>query len=85
LLPELRDCQTICVANKQDHDCVYFSGVDVVQLGFFLRRLQYPAQVIEFVEENRPMLDHLLFDVGIDYRTAGSDVVFLKSGYFGVF
>ena len=85
LLPELRECQTICVANKQDHDCVYFSGVDVTQLLFFLHRLDYPAAIIEFVETNRSMLDHLLFDVGIDYRSEGSDVVFLKSGYFGVF
>ena len=85
LLPELRDCQTICVANKQEHDCVYFSGVDVTQLLFFLRRLEYPASIIEFVEINRSMLDHLLFDVGIDYRCEGGDVRFLKSGYFGVF
>lgn len=85
LLPQLRDCQTICVANKQDHDCVYFSGVDVTQLLFFLRRLDYPATIIEFVEQNRSMLDHLLFDVGIDYRTEGNEVEFLKGGYFGVF
>jgi hypothetical protein len=85
LLPQLRDCQTICVANKQDHDCVYFSGVDVTQLLFFMRRLEYPARIIAFVDDNRAMLDHLLFDVGIDYRCEGSDVVFLKSGYFGVF
>lgn len=85
LLPQLRDCQTICVANKQDHDCVYFSGVDVTQLLFFLKLLQYPTPIVEFVEQNRSMLDHLLFDVGIDYRCEGSDVSFLKSGYFGVF
>ena len=85
LLPQLRDCQTICVANKQEHDCVYFSGVDVVQLLFFMRRLQYPERIIEFVEQNRSMLDHLLFDVGIDYRVEGGEVVFLKSGYYGVF
>jgi hypothetical protein len=85
LLPQLRDCQTICVANKQDHDCVYFSGVDVTQLLFFMHRLEYPKEIIEFVENNRSMLDHLLFDVGIDYRCEGNEVVFLKSGYFGVF
>ena len=85
LLPQLRDCQTICVANKQEHDCVYFSGVDVTQLLFFMHRLEYPAQTIEFVERNRSMLDHLLFDVGIDYRLEGDEVVFLKSGYYGVF
>ena len=27
LRPELRDCRTICVANKQENDCVYFAGI----------------------------------------------------------
>jgi hypothetical protein len=31
------------------------------------------------------MLDHLLFDVGIDYRGHGDTVQVLKTGYFGVF
>jgi hypothetical protein len=85
LLPELARCQTICVANKQTHDCVYFSGVDVEQLSFFLERLRYPAPIERFVRDNRARLDHLLFDVGIDYRMEGGKVVVLKSGYYGVF
>ena len=85
LLPELRACQTICVANKQTHDCVYFSGIDVEQLLFFLTRLKYPAALVSFVRENRDNLDHLLFDVGIDYRVQDGRLVTLKSGYYGVF
>lgn len=85
LIPELRRCQTICVANKQTHDCVYFSGVDVDQLLFFLDDLRYPSPIIDFVRSNRGMLDHLLFDVGIDYRVEGNDVIRPKSGYYGVF
>ena len=85
LLPELRVCQTICVANKQTHDCVYFSGIDVEQLLFFLTRLKYPATLVSFVRENRENLDHLLFDVGIDYRVQDGRLVTLKSGYYGVF
>ena len=85
LLPELRICQTICVANKQTHDCVYFSGIDVDQLAFFLERFDYPAAVRRFVADNRARLDHLLFDVGVDYRVEADKVVTLKSGYYGVF
>lgn len=85
LLPELRSCQTICVANKQDNDCVYFSGIDVDQLGFFLRRFGYPEPIRQFVDENRARLDHLLFDVGIDYRMEAGKLVTVKSGYYGVF
>jgi len=85
LAPEWRDCRTICVANKQTHDCVYFSGVDVDQLLLFLARLDYPRPILEFVGANRHNLDHLLFDVGFDYRMEDGALVVLKSGYYGVF
>lgn len=85
LRPELRDCRTICVANKQDHDCVYFSGVTVDQLIFFLAWLDYPTAIRDFVARQRGQLDHLLFDVGFDYRADGDRLQVLKSGYYGVF
>jgi hypothetical protein len=85
LRPELRRCQTICLANKQSHDCIYFSGVDVDQLQWFLDWLQYPSAVRELVRTNRSNLDHLLFDVGFDYRMAGDRLHVIKSGYYGVF
>ncbi len=85
LVPELRTCKTICVANKQTHDCVYFSGIDVHQLLFFLKRLRYPHAIVSFVHENRASLDYLLFDVGFDYRMEAGRLAILKSGYYGVF
>ncbi len=85
LVPGLRECQTICVANKRDHDCVYFSGIEVDQLLLFLERLAYPPGIVDFVRANRSSLDHLLFDVGFDYRVEGDRVAVLKSGYYGVF
>ena len=85
LWPELRECRTICVANKKNNDCVYFSEIDVDQLLFFLRRLDYPREIVRMVESHRADFDHLLFDVGIDYRVEGSELRVLKSGYYGVF
>lgn len=85
LLPELVDCHTICVANKQGNDCVYFSGVDVGQLAWFLERIGYPAELRRMVRENRANLDHLRYDVGIDYRIEAGELRVLKSGYYGVF
>jgi len=74
------------VANKQTHDCVYFSGIDAHQLLFFLRRLRYPETIVSFVQQNSAKLDHLRFDVGFDYRMqAGGRLAVLKSGYYGVF
>ena len=65
--------------------CVYFSGVNVRQLLWFLERFSYPRPTVAFVETNRANLDHLLFDVGFDYRMEGNSLAVLKSGYYGVF
>lgn len=83
--PELRDCRVIVVANKQRNDGIYFSGIRVDQLLFFLRRMRYPAALTAFIAEHRNLLDHLTYDVGIDYRMEGDELVFLKSAYYGVF
>lgn len=85
LWPELRECEVIVVANKQGNDAVYFSRINVDQLAFFLRRMNYPRDLISFVVENRSNLDHLLFDVGYDFKMEGNDLVILKSGYYGIF
>jgi len=85
LVPELRNCRTLCVANKRTHDCIYFSGVSVDQLLFFFERLQYPDAVVQFVRTQRARLDHLTFDVGFDYTTRDGRLTVLKSGYYGVF
>ena len=83
--PELRECRTICVANKQHNDTIYFAGINVDQLLLFFSRTGYPTEIIDFVRTNRADLDHLLYDVGYDYRTTGNEVEIIKSGYYGVF
>jgi hypothetical protein len=85
LWPELRECRVIVVANKQTHDAVYFSGIRVDQLLFFLRRMRYPTPLIAHVEAHRAELDHLQYDVGLDYRMEEGELVYLKSGYYGIF
>lgn len=84
LLPELIDCNRICVAKKRCADAVYYSGIDVSQLLFFLRLLQYPAPIVAFVEAHRAQLDHLRFDVGVDYvMRADGSIEMTKSSYYG--
>lgn len=85
LWPELRNCKTVCAANKKYHDCIYFSGINVDQLLHFLMRMKYPFETISFVENNKSKLDHLQYDVGYDYRMDGDKLVILKSGYYGNF
>jgi hypothetical protein len=85
LRPELRNCRTICVANKQENDCIYFAGIRFDQFLFFLRWMRYRADLIAYLEENRSKLDHLEFDVGFDYRMEGDKLTVIKSGYYGIF
>jgi hypothetical protein len=82
---ELLDCNTVCVANKQRNDCIYFAGVRVDALLWFLERMRYPDSIVAFVCEHRDRLDHLLYDVGIDYRMEDGKIVVLKSAYYGTF
>ncbi len=85
LWPEMGNCKVIVVANKQGNDAVYFSRINLDQLVFFLKRMNYPGQLISFIEKNRSKLDHLQYDVGYDYKMDGKDLMILKSGYYGVF
>ena len=85
LWPELRECQVLVVANKRFNDAVYFSRIDVRQLGIFLERLGYPEPLAALVRSEGARLDHMLYDVGIDYRVEHGAVRILKSGFYGVF
>ena len=85
LWPEMRDCGVIVVANKKFNDGVYFSRINVDQLILCLDRLGWPATIREFIRENRDRLDHLLYDVGIDYRMIDGRIEVIKSAYYGIF
>ena len=81
----MKGCRVTVVANKQQNDSVYFSGIDVDQLIFFLEKMAYPDSLTAFIVNNRARFDHLLYDVGIDYRMENGKFKILKSGYFGIF
>ena len=85
LWPDLRECQTLVVANKRYNDALYFSRIDIQQLGIFLDRLGYPPPLTALVRNEGARLDHMLYDVGIDYRIEAGRVRILKSGFYGVF
>jgi hypothetical protein len=85
ILPELKRCRVIVVANKQFNDSIYFSGIDIDQLIFFMKKMGYPGGLVSFAVENRDRLDHMRYDVGFDYRMEGQELLILKSGYYGFF
>jgi hypothetical protein len=84
LIPELFACRKVCVAKKRRCDAIYFSGVPVDRLLFFLRRFRYPTPLVEFVDHHQARLEHLLFDIGLDYRQ-GPDggIVYPKTSFYG--
>ena len=85
LWPELMDCQTVVIANKRLSDGVYFSRITVDKLLWFLKRTEFPVTHIDYLERNRHLLCHLLFDVGFDYVMADEKIIITKCAYYGVF
>ena len=84
LRPDLLDCQVIVVANKKDNDGVYFSRLPVDPFLAFLRRERFPAELVTFAEDHRGELDHMLYDVGLDYAVEDGKLRIVKSAFYGL-
>lgn len=82
--PEL-DCKIMWIANKQKSDSLYYAGINVHQFLFFLEKLNYPDVIVSFVKNNIHLLDHLKYDVGIDFNMKNGKLNVVKSSYFGTF
>ena len=83
LLPKLFACKKVCVAKKRQRDGIYFSGIDIDQLRWFIKRFDYPAPFEALVDRHRRDFDHLFFDVGVDYEQHGDDIVHPKTSFYG--
>ncbi len=84
LWPELCDCGIVVVANKKHNDGVYFSRIRADKLVWFVEKLGYPPEIRKFINGNVNRLDHMLYDVGIDYRMIDGRIEILKSAYYGI-
>lgn len=84
LIPELFACRKICVAKKRFRDGLYFSGIAVEQLRFFLERFEYPPGVVDLIARRPESFEHLSFDVGIDYALGEGGVMsYPKTSFYG--
>lgn len=84
LIPELFACKKVCIAKKRTCDAIYYSGITVEQLLWFLEKFRYPEEIRAFVRRHHDALEHLYFDVGIDYRQeADGRITYRKSSYYG--
>ena len=82
--PELLDCEVIVVANKKFHDGIYFSRLKIDPLIGFLERERFPDELVGFAKHYRNDLDHMLYDVGIDYVIQDGAVKILKTAFYGL-
>lgn len=83
LAPGLRGEVTV-VANKRASDGLYHSRVRAPQLADFLRLHDYPAALVQFVRSHLGRLDHLYFDLGLDYAMVEGEVRVLKTAIYGL-
>ena len=84
LRPDLLDCRVIVVANKKFNDGVYFSRVGIDALNGFLAREAFPPDLVSFAHDHRDELDHMLYDVGLDYVIENGAVRITKSAFYGL-
>jgi hypothetical protein len=81
--PSLFRCGRLCVANKRLADALYFSRVPSRAAHAFLVAQGYPAPLAGFFEANEADLDHLLWDVGVDFRGDDGPLRVTKTSVYG--
>ena len=84
LPPELVDCGVIVVANKRFNDGVYFSRLRVDPFIGFLEREAFPNHLVAFARQHRDDLDHMLYDIGVDYVVENGVMRIVKSAFYGL-
>tara|TARA_B110000967_G_scaffold155394_1_gene160192 strand:- start:4380 stop:5258 length:879 start_codon:yes stop_codon:yes gene_type:complete len=82
LWPEMKGVETIVLSNKRFNDGIYFSRIRATQLEYFLHRLKYPKELIQFLSDQKGKFDHHLFDVGWDYDVDQNGTVTPQKGSF---
>lgn len=83
--PHLFDCRKICVANKRHADALYFSRISTAALARFLGDHRWPAPLRDFVATRPDELNHLRWDVGVDFRAIDGRATPVKTGLYGSF
>jgi len=82
---ELLNCCSIHFATKRNKNGIYYQGINIKQFLDFLKKFNYPHELVKFVEVNRKRLNYILFDIGFDYTAKDNKLVINKSGFYGTF
>ena len=85
LIPELFACRRLHISKRPHCDALAFSGINIEQLLFTYKRFEFPAALLNFLTDNQAQLEHLLFDVTIEYRGQDGKIAYPRVGYYGSF
>jgi hypothetical protein len=83
--PSLFRCGRLCVANKRSADAMYFSRIGSAAARAFVAARGYPEGVVTFFDKHSSELDHLLWDVGLDFRGDTGPLRVTKTSIYGSF
>ena len=85
LRPGAADEATFVVAMKRVRDGVYFSRVRTQAAIDLLERARIAEPISTYLRQTAPLLDHHLFDVGLDYQDVGDNTVIVtKAAIYGL-
>ena len=84
-IESLRSCDLVWCSYKPDRDGVYAGRVDVSDLDEFLARYGYPQHLQDWVRGHLDQLDHLRYDIGMDYTIHDGQIQVHKTGFYGYF
>lgn len=88
LIPELFACRRLHISKRLGSDALCFSGVNIEQLLFAYKRFEFPAALLGFLAAHQAQLEHLLFDVCVEYRAHAEQpgkIEYPRVGYYGSF
>lgn len=85
MIPELFACRRLQISKRSRSDALVYSGVNIEQLSFAYKRFDFPPGLLAFLTTFGARLEHLLFDVSVDYRSEQGRIVYPRVGYYGSF
>ena len=85
MIPEIYACRRLHISKRPGRDALCFSGLNVDQLLFTYKRFELPEPMLEFLTIHRDALEHLLFDVCVEYREQDGRIHYPSVAIYGCF
>lgn len=83
MIPELFACRRLHISKRPGRDALCFSGVNVEQLAFTYKRFELPPELLAFLTAHQAELEHLLYDVSVEYREVEGRIEYPSVAIYG--